>query len=205
MSITNLPPLSLPEPQSTQPPLGYEFIQFLPGIYQTPDCEFLQQFLRGLETLWIPIEEFLTDVSVPFDTRRTPEDFLPWLASWVGILLNENWPESKRRLLIRSAVDLYQWRGTRYGLERFLEIYTGLTPQISEPFIGSLIGPETVIGQDAVIGDIPPHCFVVTVYVPERETANEAIIRGIIDAEKPAHTAYDVRIERRSTPTAATP
>jgi phage tail-like protein len=181
-----------------KPPLPYQFSQFLPAIYQTPDGEFLRQFLAGLEYLWGPMESFLEDVSVLYDTNRTPTDFLPWLSSWVGLVLDANWPERKQRLLIRKAVHLYQWRGTRRGIEEFLELYTGLRPQISEPFVGSLIGPETMIGPEAVIGDVPEHCFVVTVFVAEGEEVNERAIRAILDAEKPAHTAYDLHIERRS-------
>jgi phage tail-like protein len=179
-------------------PLPRSFTEFLPSIYQTPDGEFIRQFLRGLEYLWGPVEEFLEDVSIPYDTRRTGVEFLPWLASWIGLRLNNNWPERKRRLLIRRAVDLYLARGTRRGMEEFLEIYAGIRPQIDEPFFGSPIAPETVIGENAIIGDIPEHCFVVTVFVPEGEEVDERAVREILDSEKPAHTAYDLRIERRS-------
>jgi phage tail-like protein len=193
-----------PEPNGKQP-LPYTFSQFLPALYQSPDGEFLRRFLGGLEYLWTPMEGFLEDVSALYDTRQAPVEILPWLASWVGLVLDANWPENKRRLLVRKAVHLYQWRGTRKGIEEFLEVYTGIRPQISEPFQGSVIGPETVIGADAVIGDVPEHCFVVTVFVSEGEEINERAIRAILDAEKPAHTAYDLRIERRRIAYAAIP
>jgi len=179
-------------------PLPYHFLEYLPALYQDAECEFLHRFLAGLEVSWGPVERFLDDVSYVYDTRRAPTDFLPWLASWVGLRLNRNWPEHKQRELIRRAVRLYQIRGTRAGIEEFLEIYAGIRPQISEPLFGSPIGEETVIGENAVIGDIPEHCFVVTVFVPEGEEIDEAGIREILDSEKPAHTAYELRVERHS-------
>ena len=176
--------------------LPFNIYQYLPSIYQRPECDFLRRFVEGLEETWIPIDAALIDPSVPYDTRRTPEDFLPWLASWVGLVLNQNWPERKRRTLIRRAVDLYLWRGTAKGISDYLEIYTGVRPQIAEPFQGSPIAAETVIGANAVIGDIPEHCFIVTVFVPDGEEVDEQIVREIIESEKPAHTAFDLRMER---------
>ncbi|MCC2669731.1 MAG: hypothetical protein K0Q72_2202, partial [Armatimonadetes bacterium] len=47
---------------------------------------------------------------------------------------------------------------------------------------------------------IPEHCFVVTVFLREDEPSTaetEAAIRRILDQEKPAHTAYKLRLARR--------
>lgn len=177
-------------------PLPYRFDGFLPALYQRPDCRFLHRFLAGLEPSWRGVESFLEDPSVPFDTRRAPAEFLPWLAGWIGLSLNQNWPERKQRVLLREAVDLYQMRGTREGIERFLEIYTGVRPLVVEPFVGSTLGPETVVGENAVIGDVPEHCFTVTVFVRSGEDVEESLVRDIVDMEKPAHTACDLRLVR---------
>jgi hypothetical protein len=74
---------------------------------------------------------------------------------------------------------LYQYRGTKYGLEQILETYTG---------------------EDAVIYefDQPPHYFQVEMTLseptPEGPRRKERIARAIIDQEKPAHTFYALRI-----------
>jgi hypothetical protein len=62
----------------------------------------------------------------------TDAEFLPWLATWVALFLDEEWDEAKRRRLISEAVELYRWRGTVLGLKRYLEIYVGLIPEIRE-------------------------------------------------------------------------
>jgi phage tail-like protein len=183
-----------------KPPLPYRFLDLLPSLYRDPqECAILHQFLFGLEQVWEPIEEFLDDVSKPYDTRRTRSEFLPWLADWIGIALDHRWDEAKQRRLLRRAVPLYQWRGTRRGITEFLEIYTGITPEITEPIKGTRFGPDALFGR-ARIGDIPEHCFVVTVFLREDEPSTaetEAAIRRILDQEKPAHTAYKLRLARR--------
>lgn len=137
----------------------------------------------------------------PFTLEQPPAspDFLSWLATWVALVTDENWPELKRRRLIREAADLYRWRGTRRGLSRYLEIYAGVIPEINDqPFAGMRLGTDTLLGRDTLLGDVPPHTFVVTLALPDPETINEQVVRDIIDSEKPAHTGYALRIVGRA-------
>ena len=57
-----------------------------------------------------------------FDVRSAPPDALDWLASWFGIVLDSNWTDEKRRLLISHAVDFFQYRGTMRGLRIALRL-----------------------------------------------------------------------------------
>jgi phage tail-like protein len=54
-----------------------------------------------------------------------PRDFLTWLGSWLGIVLERHWPEAMRRRLLAQAGRLLPWRGTVYGLYRQLLLYLG--------------------------------------------------------------------------------
>ncbi len=47
-----------------------------------------------------------------FDAWLTPRDFLDWLAGWVGVVLDENWPLERQRALVGQMVALYGRRGT---------------------------------------------------------------------------------------------
>jgi phage tail-like protein len=165
--------------------------------YQEPP--FFQRFLRGFEDAAMPTNDLVANLDRLFGPRTAPSDFLPWLATWVALVLDENWPELKRRRLIGEAVELYRWRGTRRGLERYLEIYAGVVPQINDqPFVGMRLGQATHLGRDTRLGNVPPHTFVVTIAVPDTGALNEQVVRDIIESEKPAHTAYTLRIVRRS-------
>jgi phage tail-like protein len=187
-----------------------ELLAPLPSIYADPpsrprkpgqpyeDLPFFARFLLGFEDAADPLRTLVDHRERLFDLREAPSDFLPWLATWVSLVLDQNWPELKRRRLIREAVDLYRWRGTRRGLSRYLEIYTGTIPQIDDqPFQGMRLGPESLLGQGTILGGVAPHSFVVTLAVADPRTVNEQIVRDIVESEKPAHTAYDIRIVHR--------
>jgi hypothetical protein len=111
-----------------------------------------------------------------------------------------DWPEAKKRALIKRAVDLYRIRGTRRALALFLKLFTGYEPNIEEntwPFKGFRVDTEARIGLDSVI--LPPvdlaHCFVVTMPIRFADVTPELVIRihQIIQMEKPAHTHYYLR------------
>jgi hypothetical protein len=51
---------------------------------------------------------------------------------------------------------------------------------------------------DTKLGDVPPHTFVVSIASPEPEKINEQILHDIIAWEKPAHTAYSLRVLGRT-------
>ncbi|GIW72529.1 MAG: hypothetical protein KatS3mg102_2071 [Planctomycetota bacterium] len=122
-------------------------IEFLPAIYQRSDLSgrnFLREFLWIFQHLFNETRQKLDHLHTYFDPLETPARFLPWLGSWVAMTLEEDWPEFKRRNLIRKAVELYQLRGTVRGIKIYLKIFTGVEPRIREnywPFEGIQVCP----------------------------------------------------------------
>ncbi len=172
-----------------------------PAAYYAPyeDKPFFERYLRGFDDVIEPTQAFLADLARCFDPDETAADLLPWLSTWVSLALDENWPQLKRRRLIKEAVELYRWRGTRWGLTRYLELYTGITPEINDkPFQGMRLGGSALLGRSTTLGDVPPHTFVLTLAVTGPERVNEQIVHEIIQSSKPAHTAYELRIVERS-------
>ena len=119
------------------------FLDYLPAIFHTtaqtssgmltPSGEgdgegpFLAGFWQPFEQIFDEYEALLSTLDRYVAPELTPtEEFLPWLAAWVALLLDEDRDESQRRRLIGDAVELYRWRGTQYGLKRYLQLYTGL-------------------------------------------------------------------------------
>ncbi len=160
---------------------------------------------------WI-FEHLLESAAAPvaeawrlFDPRVAPADMLDWLARWTAFALDADWSEAQRRALLARAVELYRLRGTRRGLALYLELFTGVVPEIVEgvwPFrelraAGEADETGARIGIDAVI-DAPVDlatCFVVTLPVAADQLAPELVdrIHRIIAAEKPAHARYCLR------------
>ena len=179
------------------------YVRWLPSIYHRNDDRgrnFVREFLWIVQHLFSSIEEQLDVVHELFDPYEAPSEFLPWLASWSAMVLDEDWPVEKKRRLIRNAVQLYRIRGTVRGLKLFIALFTGHEPEVLEnqwPFRGWRIGVSSEIGVDTVV--LPPvnlaHAFVVEMPVGYQDVSTESIIRihEIIQMEKPANTQYYLR------------
>lgn len=155
------------------------YLGYLPAIYREDD--FLGRFLKVFQDILSPVESALDNLHYYFDPLMAPEEFLAWLASWIDLALDENWPIGKRRQLIRAGAELYRWRGTKRGLREYLRIYTGVEPEIVEHFAGSEKGP---------------YHFEVVLLLKDPAALDERRVRQVITAEKPAHTTYELVIEK---------
>jgi phage tail-like protein len=111
-------------------------LRHLPGIYQgdAHSAEFLDRYLSIIDLFWRQIGTTLSDVPRLLDPAGTPAEFLPWLASWFGLVLKQNWSEDVQRRLIKQAHELYRLRGTPAGLKLHIELITGHTPTILEHY-----------------------------------------------------------------------
>ena len=168
------------------------YTRYLPAIFA--DSDFMGRFLMIFESVLGPIENVVNNLAYYFDADATPEELLPWLASWVNVTLDESWPVERRRALVRSAVQLYQWRGTRRGLREYLRVYTGVEPEITEEFGGFPLGEASRLGLNTVLGTGSNNVFTVTVRTEDPESISRQQVKAIIEAEKPAHTAYRLNI-----------
>lgn len=122
-------------------------IDYLPAIYQRSDISgrnFLKDFLWCFQHIFNQTREKLSNLHRFFDPLEAPASFLPWLGSWVAMTLEDDWPEVKRRNLIKKAVELYHLRGTVRGIKVYMKIFTGVEPTIYEnywPFEGIQVCP----------------------------------------------------------------
>jgi phage tail-like protein len=120
--------------------------RYLPGVFgEDPiGADFTDRLLAVFDTTMRSIESTIDNQAALFDPMSTPsndtpggDDFLSWLASWVGITLDRQWPEAKRRTFLKLAPKLYNIRGTREGLRKLLLAYAGIdqpVPLILEHF-----------------------------------------------------------------------
>ncbi len=160
------------------------FMQFLPAIYSEDETtsDFLPRFLHIFEEIIAGIEQEVDDIPKLFNPWKTPSRFVPWLAKWVALELNENWDERQSRTLIRQIVSLYKIRGTKQALESYLRIYAGSNLRIDELPV-----------------DTEPHLFRVTInypsYDPVSRVRRAREVRAILDREKPAHTHFSLAID----------
>ncbi|WP_169053583.1 phage tail protein [Alteraurantiacibacter aquimixticola] len=143
--------------------------RYLPAAWQAEPthADFLERFLAIFDELRLDILAPIETMPALFDPKATPaaeqgamgEDFLDWLAGWIGLVLERNWPVERRRQLVREAPRLFRIKGTLKGLARHIEIYTGIAPKIVEHFRlrrfltldeATLDGQEKLWGPDIV-------------------------------------------------------
>lgn len=182
------------------------YLKHLPSIYERDDL--MGRFLMLFESFWSPIETQVDAVYNYFDPRITSPDFLPWLAKWLDLDIDERWPEERLRRLLRWAIALHRSRGTKWGLLKYLEIYTGQQAEIIERRARNFVlGAEARLGPGIALGQgNTPHTFTVKLKLPPVEAEDEKerkrqeelrrrTIESIIEMQKPAHTVYSLEIE----------
>jgi phage tail-like protein len=148
--------------------------------------------LDVMETMQAPSEVALDRLEVTFDPRRTPDAFVPYLASWVDLEVLLDVPHTegpssapslstglgRLRELAAAAMTLSHWRGTRKGLSLFLETATGAT--------GFEVN-EQVAGSD---GKVKP--FHLRITAPSTLVEHRVLIERIVELEKPAYVTYEL-------------
>ncbi|MBZ0303295.1 MAG: FHA domain-containing protein [Anaerolineae bacterium] len=113
-----------------RPPDKSTWMQYLPAIYEEDD--FLGRFLLICESLFSPIVWMVDNFDLYLSPEVAPPEWLMWMASWFDLLLRPELPEARMRSIMDQIGWLFLRRGTRIGLERLLQLYFGVRPEIIE-------------------------------------------------------------------------
>lgn len=178
--------------------------RFLPDIYRNID--FVGRFLKIFEETFEPAVNTLDSLWAYLDPLTAPEAMLPFLAHWVGWKFQGPLTLEQQRLLIRYALQIYRWRGTRRGLRFYLHLATGLPLDehasedqkaigIHESFSQGCVFGLANIGEDAVLGGSRPLHFIVCLRPLRDQTIDQDLVHQILTQEKPAFCSYDLHIE----------
>lgn len=167
----------------TPHPLG----ELLPAIYA--EDEFAQRFVAGLDDLLAPFAGTLDSVEAYFSPALAPDDFLGWLAGWVGAELRGGEPERQVRTAVRTAVALHRMRGTRRGLAAAVRLAFGIEPEIIES--GGAAWSERPLG---VFPGEPEPRLEVFLRVPDPAAVDMRRLDDVVAAARPAHLPYRIRI-----------
>jgi phage tail-like protein len=186
------------------------YLQYLPAIFQ--EDLLMGKFLLAFEKILsgdldssstnskekiieinstnIPgLEEIINQIYTYFDSDETPEQFLPWLASWIALSLQDDWKVETKREFIKKIVKLYRIRGTKKGLIEVLKIYLKNLDFGEEEKINIKIFDQFKNF---------PNYFQVQLTLNDRDLEKYwrvfRIAKAIIDQEKPAHTFYSLKI-----------
>jgi phage tail-like protein len=106
----------------------------LPAVFgaEPTSADFTDRFLAIFDRTLRSVERELDTQARLFDPLSAPADrakgidFLTWLGTWIGVAVDRQLPEAKRRLLLKRAASLYDLRGTPYGLWQQLLLFLGI-------------------------------------------------------------------------------
>jgi phage tail-like protein len=184
------------------------YLQFLPTIYR--EVDFINRFLKIFEQSFDPSIQALQALWAYLDPLTAPEALLPFLAYWVGWNIDASWSPSQQRRLIRHAMEIYRWRGTRRGLRLFLHLYTNLPLDdavpceedkhicIEDATYKSFHLEKSRLGQDTALGHGRRYHFTVRLRLEPSTQLDESLVHQLIQQEKPAFSTYELFIEAAS-------
>ena len=177
-----------------------EYLRYLPELYSYDD--FVNRFLMMFESFWKPINQQIAQGENYYDPDLTPDQFLKWLASWVGMEIDETFPRERVRELIKNAIPFYHSRGTAESLRFFLEMYSGGKVEIKERKAHNMtIGGVMGLGDGIALGmDNKPNTVLVSMTVPVSELTRTGFtkekyakkIKSFIRNIVPAHTVFSL-------------
>jgi phage tail-like protein len=170
--------------------MASQLLQYLPAIYteSLQDAPFLNAYLQAFEQVLLGrlearqpptegLEQTIAGLERFVDPARAPEEFLPWLANWVALSLRADLSPRQQRQFIANMAQLYRGRGTKASLHRLLQIFTTLTPTITEEATlpEFQLGVHSTIGQDTYLSGGRPHRFQVTIDFRTLVCVNEVL------------------------------
>lgn len=115
---------------------SHDLLDRLPRLYRRDEqaASFLRRYLALADGLLGEVEARAVERDLVLAPFGAPPEMLPWLASLVGLVLDERWSEHARRTMLAEAICLFRWRGTVAGLRRMMEIYLDSDVVIVEAF-----------------------------------------------------------------------
>ena len=159
----------------------------LPAIFQ--EDGFAMRLAGGFDDVLAPIMATIDNLDAYIDSNYAPEDFLDWLASWVGLAVDETWELVRRRALVARAVELYRVRGTLAGLASLIELVTTGTVEIVD---------NGGTAWSAKAGTKPPGTstpgVAVRVRVKDPKKVDVARLERLVASAKPAHVPHAVEV-----------
>lgn len=171
---------------------AHPLAMLLPSVLA--EDEFVSRFVAGLDDVLAPAFLTLDCLEGYVDPWLTPRDFLPWLASWVGVQVDETWPPARVRALVANAVRMQEGCGTRRGLLAHLRLLTDGEVEVVE---------SGGVRWSASPGAEPPGSaspgLVVVIRVADPDAVDRRAVQRALRDMSPAHLPVELRIERATT------
>ena len=162
----------------------------LPGVLQ--EDEFLQRLLPAFDAGFAPVLVTLDSLHAYVDPALAPEDFLDWLAGWVGVELDDAWSLEQRRSVVGAAALVHRRAGTADGIRDALAL--ALDAEVTVTESGGCTWSATPGAP--VPGAVVP-ALRVTVAVPDPGAVDARRVEALLRTLKPAHVRHEHEVVAR--------
>jgi phage tail-like protein len=208
---------------NARPPI--RLLDHLPAIYRQPDAgddlrrllqvfeEFFfvghheaQQEVPGIErgvqslpALFAPLGLNEGEQGAHREHQRTPQRFVPWLATWLAFAPQQLFEPERLRHIVAGIVPLYGRRGTRGYMEELIKLCFDEVSAVridEQERVGLRVGHST-LGIDSLLAEDRPFWFSVDIHLRHDAAVGprlEQRLRAVVDFAKPAHTAYELKV-----------
>lgn len=160
----------------------------LPGVLQEDD--FTVRFTRAFDDALAPIHTTLDSLASYFDPWLAPPDFLAWLATWVGVEIDDAWSVEQRRQIVAQAARAHRQRGTAAGIEAALQAALG-----AEVIVQDSGGCTWSESPGAELGGSSPPVVSVRIRTDAPDTIERRRVDRLLQELMPAHVRPRYRIE----------
>lgn len=148
--------------------------------------EFFVRFVSIFQELGSTLLENADLVDHLADTSVTPVPMLSHLASWIGVdSVDPRLPEELQRVILASSAKTLTHRGTRAGLQEYLQMLSGGSAEVED---GGGVWPE---------GGAPSDVAWVRLRVESTGHHGEDEFVAMVRDEIPAHTRAELWIGQR--------
>lgn len=161
----------------------------LPAVLQ--EDELMSRFLLGFDESLAPMLATLDMLDSYLDPDLTPEDFLPWLAQWVGVDLPDSGETLRNRQTIRDAVPMHRARGTKKGLLAAVKVALPLTAEVSIDDSG---GSAASTSPGTPFPGREPAGVLIRIKNVAGAELNLALIEATVREAKPAHIPHRIEV-----------
>jgi phage tail-like protein len=167
----------------------YPLSGLLPAFLQ--EDEFTVRLTEGFDAVIAPLIAVLDCIDAYVDPLLAPEDFVPWLASWVDATVDGQWEDRRVRESILAATAMHRVRGTTRGLQEQLELATGGVVTVEET------GGSWCSTSPTETGEEQEPALVVRIVVDDVGSVRQGLGEVLVDRMKPAHVAHLIEVVGR--------
>jgi phage tail-like protein len=155
------------------------------------DDEFFVRFVSIFQEIGASLLENADNIDHLADVSVAPDVMVRWLGSWIGTeAIDPSLADELQRRIVAGSAATLAWRGTGYGLTRFLELISGGPAEVSD---GGGVWRD---------GEAPADTAWVRMRVESTGWMPENDFVELVRDEVPAHVSAELYVgERRVWPT----